>query len=99
MGWPTGNQMWRITKGCQLLWRRWDEEYVVYNSGSGHTHLLDAIGGGILRCLEEHPSNSQELAVEMAGESETDATPNIAARIEELLSRFQDLSLVEFIQR
>ena len=91
--------MWRITKGCQLLWRRWDEEYIVYNSGSGHTHLLDGFGAGLLRCLEEHPSNSQQLATEMGEELEPDKTPAVTNIIEALLTRFQDLGLVEFIQR
>jgi PqqD family protein of HPr-rel-A system len=91
--------MWRITKSCQLLWRKYDEEYLVFNSGSGHTHLLDVIGRGVLRCLEEHPLSSQELALEMAEGLEPGSAPVITEQMEELLAKFQDLGLIEFIQR
>jgi len=99
MGAQPAIDMWRITKGCHLLWRKYDEEYVVFNSGSGHTHLLDGIGRGVLRCLEEHPASSQELALEMAEELEPGSAPVITEQIGELLVKFQDLGLVEFIQR
>jgi PqqD family protein of HPr-rel-A system len=91
--------MWRITRGCQLLWRRWDEEYIVYNTGSGNTHLLDSISGDVLRYLEEHPSNQQKLAAELAGGLDLNKTPEISSQIEELLIRFRDLGLIEFTQR
>jgi PqqD family protein of HPr-rel-A system len=89
--------MWRITRDCQLSWRKWDEEYVVYNSGSGDTHLLDSFGAEILLCLKENPSDAHELAMGVLGDLETDQAPMVTSRIEQLLAQFEAVGLVEFI--
>ena len=43
---------WTIGK-AELTWRCWDGDYVVFNSLSGHTHVLDLTTGRVLIAVAE----------------------------------------------
>jgi PqqD family protein of HPr-rel-A system len=41
-----------LTAGVRLSWRIWDDEVVVYDHGSGDTHLLDSPTAAVLHLCE-----------------------------------------------
>jgi len=43
----------RLRPAVRLHWRRWDDEFVVYDEASGLTHRLDALIGSVLLRIEE----------------------------------------------
>jgi len=57
---------WRVTAGWDLLWQFWDGEFVVFNTGSGDTHVLDVFSGEVLRSIEQQPASAAEIATYLA---------------------------------
>lgn len=67
-----GSAIWRVVPGQQLACRGWDGEYVLYNSLSGDTHLLDEAALRLLRALDGHPASIPALAAQLrAGVGDT----------------------------
>jgi hypothetical protein len=54
------NHQWQLAEGVSLVWRNWDESYVVLNSSSGDTHQFDANTASIIQYLE-HTDAPQTL--------------------------------------
>jgi hypothetical protein len=50
---PAGTTCWRAVTLSDLRWRFLEGQYVVYNSGSGHTHVLDPIAALMIQLTEE----------------------------------------------
>lgn len=90
-----GNRVWGITPGCKLFWRSWDGEHIVYNSGSGDTHLLDSLAAEALRRLERAPATPAELESWAAADVEADSVPEIPGYIARLLGQLHALGLIE----
>ena len=56
---------WRLSLLVVLHWRCWDNEWVVYNQGSGDTHLLDTFTACTLMALEEGAATPAQLLVQL----------------------------------
>lgn len=85
---------WQAIGGADLLWRAWDDGHVVYNTGSGDTHLLDETAAEVLRALQRGPMDVTALAALVApvrGYTPEDAE----AYALELLKELERLALVE----
>ena len=91
----TGTRPWRITRGCTLRWHCWDDEHLVYNCGSGDTHLLDALAAEILRKIEEAPKSNEELEEWLSGRISPDTDPEISSYLVNLLGQLHALCLIE----
>ncbi len=59
---PFADEVWKISSGSRLHYRKWQNEYVFYNAGSGDTHLLDAVSGEVLSYLEKNPSTVEQIS-------------------------------------
>jgi PqqD family protein of HPr-rel-A system len=90
-----GAAVWRLPSGVSLLWRSWDEdEVIVFNRGSGQTHLLDAFSAAVLRHIEASPTTTSDLARFFATGFELDARALID-RVDAACARFDQLGLAE----
>ena len=49
---PVSIQFWRLNPSIRLCWRVLDDEWLVFESRSGHTHLLPTHSAAILMALE-----------------------------------------------
>lgn len=58
----------RLRPAVRLHWRRWDDEFVVYDEASGRTHQLDALTASALLRLEEGPRETLRLADQVAAD-------------------------------
>ena len=56
---------WQLSLLVVLHWRCWDNEWVVYNQGSGDTHLLDTFTACTLMALEEGAATPAQLLVHL----------------------------------
>ena len=90
----TGQQVWRLPEGAQLLWRSWDDEAVVYNVASQQTHLLDAFSAAALREIEAAPKTDEQLRARLGAALDTDHG-ELSARLAEICARFVELGLAE----
>jgi len=86
---------WQITRGCRILWRRWDEEYVVYNTGSADTHALDRVSGEALRCLESGGMTIEELADAVGSRLDCESKEELRSYLRDLVPKLRDLELIE----
>ena len=57
---------WRLTVAEPFPLRCWEGDYVVYNSLSGDTHLLDIVSGHVLTRILESPTRASELRSRVA---------------------------------
>ena len=84
---------WRAIPGVDLHWKSWGEEYVVYNSGSGHTHLLDPVVAFLVQQIVERSWETEGLlehAQKLLGFDLTEES-------RETLSELEDLGLIEAV--
>ncbi len=78
-----------------MHWRSWDNEHLVYNCGSGDTHLLDELSAEILRKIERAPATVEELQGFLTHWISEDAVLEIPGFITDLLKELQSLCLIE----
>jgi PqqD family protein of HPr-rel-A system len=86
---------WRIIGDNALRFRRWNQEFVVYNTLSGDIHILDEAATQILQALQTGPCDMGSLAQSIAGKRECGPSDNFLGQIEVMLSDMHALSLVE----
>ena len=86
--------VWKPTD-YQILQHTWDGETVVYHTGSGGTHLIDAGAQAVLASLGEAPASAQvlydRLEMATAAESREQAMPYL----ERVLEALYRLGLIE----
>lgn len=86
---------WRSTGVGSLEFRRWPEQWLVFNPLSGATHLLSAFAGLVLETLDEQQQLlSREALIEQlaGGESLSDEE---AQALDAALDSFRVLGLAE----
>jgi PqqD family protein of HPr-rel-A system len=86
---------WQLAEGCRLHWKAWDDEFVVFDEGSGDTHLLDPLAAEVLKVLEESPGKVSELARRVVARLDLAPDTDLSERVSELVERFVAAGLVE----
>lgn len=86
--------IWRLCEAATLLWRSWDDEFVVFNIAANQTHLLDAFSAAVLKELEVSPKTLQALTSHFAAALGTDGG-QVSQRLEDAGARFAELGLIE----
>ena len=84
--------VWRLVPGASLSWHDWPPHSVVFDAGSGNTHLLEEPAAEVLRAIAARPSSEADLLAVLG----TDVTdPAAKAWLDDLLQRFVALTLVD----
>ncbi|MFQ5783567.1 MAG: HPr-rel-A system PqqD family peptide chaperone [Alphaproteobacteria bacterium] len=86
---------WRLPEGVRLVWRAWDDEFVVFNTLSGQTHLLDGVSAAILDALERGPATVDELSRRLAERFDLAIDEALRSRITTICGRFDNLGLAD----
>jgi PqqD family protein of HPr-rel-A system len=88
---------WQIFSSDQALYlHSWDnEEYVVYNSLTGDTHLLNLTAGRLLLELQQSPTDTLTLANLVAPTDQTEPGTQHKLEIEHILEELSALNLIE----
>jgi len=89
------SEKWHATAGFKLLWHTWDDESVVYHTGSGDTHLLDSVAAFVLKTLEKKTLNIFEIIETLSQDSDLVTDENFHEFISQLISKFNRLGLIE----
>ena len=50
-----------ISARCKLVWRQWDDIYVVYQLSSAETHVFNETTALILKCLERGALSADDV--------------------------------------
>jgi len=88
---------WRAISVFTLHWRSWGDEHVVYNAGSGDTHLFNDFAALILRTLQEKTATLDELSQLCATSFKQDVDEELHAQLNELLLELDRLGVIERI--
>ncbi len=89
-----------ISSGQEVLYlHSWDnEEYVVYNSLTGDTHLLNLTAGRLLLELQQSPTDTLTLANLVTPTNQTEPGTQHKLEIEHILEELSALNLIEKYQ-
>lgn len=86
---------WRTRQGAGFLWEFVDDEFVVYNAGSGLTHLLDLLTGEVLLHVAEAAATEQDLVAFVAAYLDEPAGPEHERAARAALAELAAAELVE----
>jgi PqqD family protein of HPr-rel-A system len=86
---------WQAISTQAVYVRSWDDEFVVYNSLSGDTHLLGAAAGQILTALQRSPSDETSLTESLCETLDAEPTPQISLQIRAILADLRKLALID----
>lgn len=84
---------WRASSALYL--HSWGDEFVVYHSRSGDTHLLGLAAAHILLALQRAPSNSIILSKSLAPLLGVQTDDEFILQIDEILADLDTLALIE----
>jgi PqqD family protein of HPr-rel-A system len=86
---------WRTPPGIVLYWKLLEDMYVVYNSGSGHTHVLNPIAALVVQELSERELETSELLQRIGAVLNFETTEEFNNELHQTLSDLDKLGLVE----
>ena len=89
---------WKILGEGVLHWEQWGEQYALYYSLSGETHLLPEFSARVLQQLSVHPRSVVALARELCEGSAETCDLKFEEHVSQLLVQLQAAGLVENIQ-
>lgn len=52
---------WQVVPDLELRWLEWDDEFIVYNTGSGDTHLLNTLATALIQYLQQASASLSQL--------------------------------------
>lgn len=87
--------MWQVVSADALHIRSWNDEFVVYNSLSGNTHLLGSSAAHVLLTLQQTTSNALTLAASLAPLMQAEMDDEFVSQIEQILADLGKLALIE----
>jgi PqqD family protein of HPr-rel-A system len=87
--------LWRVVPAFELHWRCWDDEYIVFNSGSGDTHLFDKDSAEVLQLLEQSPFTEQQLINKIFSSPPGESDEEELQYLKQLLINLHQLGLIE----
>ena len=78
-----------------LHWRRWHDEWVVFDVGSGQTHQMDTLTAATLMMFESGPSDIPRLASQLADELSLPNNPELSTALTGIVERLVAAGLME----
>lgn len=89
------NPKWQIAAENELLFRSWDDEFVVYNGATGDTHLLGLVAAQVMLKLQQTPADAVSLAEWVAPLQQIEPNDELVLFIEQILMDFDGLGMIE----
>ena len=93
----TTRVLWRAVPDIKLHWIQWGDEYVVYNTGSGDTHVLDAVSALLVHQIKERSCTTAELTSGLETLLKIDVTSEVKQSLEDTLRHLDTLGLIESV--
>lgn len=86
---------WKIRNTDDLVTRRWGDETVVFDAGSGDTHLFDLVASEGLNCLLESNLNEPELVKKLGKRLEIETDEQLRRYVQKLIEQLEAVGLLE----
>ena len=91
------NTRWRVPQNAEFHWKRWEDSFALYHSGSGQTHVLDPLAALLIQLIGEGPRTTSELLQQMVAQLEVDASQEFQEELQQTLWRLDALGLIEAV--
>jgi len=89
---------WKILEEDALYWERWGQQYALYDSLSGETHLLPEFSAQVLQQLSIRPRTADDLARALCEDSDKICNQKFIEQVLQLLTQLQTAGLTENVQ-
>lgn len=89
------DEAWRPNPLCSFHWRRWGDEWVVFDEGSGDTYHLDGLSAVALMCLAAGPCSLAELSRQVSIETDLPEGKELSCALASVVEKFSALELIE----
>ena len=89
---------WRVPSGIKLYWYTWDDKAAVYNSAWGNTHVVDIVVAETLKLIERKSTTLPNLAMLVAESLKIDSDIQLYPYLKQVVTKLEELGLVERIQ-
>jgi PqqD family protein of HPr-rel-A system len=87
---------WQFNRVCQLHWRCWDDDHIVFNASSGQTHFLNILGALTLELVAERALTLEDLLGALATRLENFVVDNeMREYVSYMLKDLDNLGLIE----
>lgn len=86
---------WHLNGLASLHWRCWDNEWAVFDVGSGQTHQMDTLTAVTLMMVEASPVHLPELASRVAEELLIPRDQELSTALSGVLERLVAAGLIE----
>ncbi|TDP74594.1 HPr-rel-A system PqqD family peptide chaperone [Roseateles toxinivorans] len=90
--------VWALNALVILHWRNFDAEWVVFEQTSGQTHLLTAVQAAALMCIQDSPSDMEQVIRFLHG-LDGQCLDLSEAELQTGVSNLQSLGLIEVLPR
>lgn len=86
--------IWRLNPLSSLHWRRWGDDWAVFDAASGLTHRLNTLGATSLLLLQEQPADSAELGNRLDEALQIGAEADLSSAVSATLRQLEVAGLV-----
>jgi PqqD family protein of HPr-rel-A system len=86
---------WRLNPASGLHWRRWDNEWVVFDHGSGQTHLINPVSATVLMQFGIRQLSLKQLLDKVATDMSTTNDSELASAVSLAVEQLVGLGLLE----
>lgn len=86
---------WHLNALVTLHWRCWDNEWAVFDVGSGQTHQMDTLTAVTLMIVEASPVDLHELVSRVADELLVPGQTELSSALSGILERLVAAGLIE----
>ena len=80
-----------------LVYKIWDDEVVLYDDASGHTHLVDVSVLVIIEALQKEPQDFSTLVAMLMDQFDDANELEASDYLQKIVSQLQDIGLIERI--
>jgi PqqD family protein of HPr-rel-A system len=88
---------WCCPRIAEIRWVEWEQDFSLFDRGTGLTHLLNAFPIEILRILAQEPRTTEGVADVLADACGVESDQSWQSRVSETLTGLEALGLVDRI--
>jgi PqqD family protein of HPr-rel-A system len=86
---------WRAEGPNRFLWHFFEEQWAVFDTVSGDTHLLNLLAGEALQLLQREEMDLMQLSHNLSNLFDLEINESFVSQIGQLLDEFNELGLIE----
>ena len=79
-----------------LSWRCWNDEWAVFDAGSGQTHQMDTLTAATLMIVEAAPASTFDLLSKVSEDFIVPNDSSLSDTLAAILTRLETTGLIEF---